>query len=961
MPKIRGRAAVAVALLLLNGIPYINAQPTGTSSPVSHRSSLPASTCPAGIVNYITQTLPQQCFKTAWTEGNASKSSVVKLERSTNDEQKSEAVRSTIGPEGHNATTATGQTSESDTLPVPSVAEAANEPDKLSPSSSNLKSSSTIASETSSPTLEAGLGSDSDSPLDNALFLSFEDWKKQNLVKAGQSADVIGHGRTQSGDSEPRRRPGSMNNALDSLGEDTEIELDFSGFVNPAATADALIPAKTEPATASQEPDTKANVQSHDPGIKGATQRSKDAGITCKERSNYASFDCAATVLKTNPKCKGATSVLVENKDSYMLNECSADNKFLIVELCDDILVDTVVLANFEFFSSTFRSFKVSVSDRYPVKMEKWKELGIFVARNSREVQAFAIENPLIWARYLRIEFLAHYGNEYYCPISLLRVHGTTMIEEFRHQEESILGEDDADEQAEAEGAKDEVAVNRNLEQGQNLPSMEQSINDLQHSSSVRNDCEIESLDRPMPAAESKDASSGSSDALASMCTPVNSSWSHPQVIFGSVDTHDPVCYPEEHQADPPALPNVPLGGVEATITKDMTQEPIAIATAGNVFDMTYLPHSSNSQPTAASTITSPSPSFSNNSAVRPNSPAPPSTSFSSKTQSNQTASIHMKPPGSQTQPSPANPTTQESFFKSIHKRLQLLESNSTLSLQYIEEQSRILRDAFSKVEKRQLAKTTNFLETLNATVLSELRDFRHQYDQIWQSTVLELSSQREQSQREVVALSARLSLLADEILFQKRMAILQFILILLCLGLVIFSRHTSAAVMSYVELPPLAPNIVSQSSHLETPPTSPSSTGPTSRYRTSRRRAAHGGDRSDDSKGTTRSPSLGTGSPTIAHSPPTPTSEAELYSDAGDSVQQRSRSLPLSDGSEADVQPREVKSGPATPSGLRATLDLMDYNTSEGEEDATLRPFEGSMRRKSPLSENLTSGDDDA
>src|SRR5690606_17520947 len=103
------------------------------------------------------------------------------------------------------------------------------------------------------------------------------------------------------------------------------------------------------------------------------------------------------------------------------------------LELCDDILVDTVVLANYEFFSSIFRTFRVSVSDRYPAKV--WKELGVFEARNTREVQAFAIENPLIWARYLKIEFLTHYGNEFYCPVSLVRVHGTTMMEEYKNEE----------------------------------------------------------------------------------------------------------------------------------------------------------------------------------------------------------------------------------------------------------------------------------------------------------------------------------------------------------------------------------------------------------------------------------------------------------------------------------------------------------------------------------------------
>lgn len=961
MPKVRGHAFVAVILLLLHGIPYIDAQPTGTSSLVNHASPFPtASTCPAGTVNYVTQTLPQQCFKTAWTEGNASKPSAGKLEQSKNDGPTTEALGSNVGLEEHNVTAPTGQAGKSDPLPTTSVVEAANGSDELFSLSGNPMSSSTIALETPSPTQDADLGSDSDSPLDNALFLSFEDWKKQNLAKAGQNADIIGHGRTQSGDSEPRRRPGSINNALDSLGEDTEIELDFSGFVNPASAADAFVPATTESAAEIQEPDTKNKAEIQDAELQGATQRSKDAGITCKERSNYASFDCAATVLKTNPKCKGSKSVLVENKDSYMLNECSTDNKFLIVELCDDILVDTVVLANFEYFSSTFRSFRVSVSDRYPVKMERWKELGTFVARNSREVQAFAIENPLIWARYLRIEFLTHFGNEYYCPISLLRVHGTTMIEEFRHQEESVSGEDDVDEQTKVEAAGAEGAVTGNIEPGKALPSAEQSVDDSQHSSSVRIDSMVESLDKPMPAVESKDASWGALKAPTSGFTRVDSSWNHPPVIFGMVDTYNPVCYHEAHRANTSPLPNAPVLGVKTTITKEVIQETFATAASETRSNTAHLSPHSSSQAGTPPTMSTSSLSFSDNPGTKHNSSTTPSTASSSKLQSNQTASLHMKPSVSQTQPSAANPTTQESFFKSIHKRLQLLESNSTLSLQYIEEQSRILRDAFNKVEKRQLAKTTNFLETLNATVLSELRDFRHQYDQIWQSTVLELSSQREQSQREVVALSARLSLLADEILFQKRMAILQFTLILLCLGLVIFSRNTSAAGISYVELPPLAQNTVNKSSHFETPPTSPSSTGPTSRYRSSRRRAVNGRNTSEDSHGTTRSPSDRTRSPTVAHSPPTPTSEPELCSDAYESVRHRSPSPSLSDSPEADVRPREARSGPPTPSGLRTILDPLDDNLSDGGEDATLRPVESSSRGQDLLSEDMASGEDD-
>lgn len=150
------------------------------------------------------------------------------------------------------------------------------------------------------------------------------------------------------------------------------------------------------------------------------------------------------------------------------------------------------------------------------------------------------------------------------------------------------------------------------------------------------------------------------------------------------------------------------------------------------------------------------------------------------------------------TSSAPASPTVQESFFKAVTKRLQHLESNTSLSMQYIEEQSRFLQEALQKMEKRQISRVDAFLDTLNKTVFTELRNVRAQYDQIWQSTVIALESQRDQSQRETVALSERLSLLADEVVFQKRMAILQSVLLLAALVLVIFSRGY------YVNNPPV-------------------------------------------------------------------------------------------------------------------------------------------------------------
>lgn len=771
MPCSRSHASNAVLLLL--AATSISTHVTKSTASVVLVSTLAEhSFCPSRSINYITQSLPQQCLTTSWASKTKTQETVSNTRYNTTDE-----VVSSL-PKIENATTSN------------SIQQASNEPRGSSVSTKASESSTVtvIAEATSTWTAsesekraEVRYGEEADvendSPLDNTNFLSFEEWKSRNLARAGQSADNLGS-RAGSAGTEQRRRPGGINNALDSLGEDTEIEIDFGGFVNPG-TSEPMISAKASLENANSIGKNENNEKMVTEDLSGARRRGRDAGKTCKERSNYASFDCAATVLKTNPECKGSTAVLVENKDSYMLNICSAMNKFFIVELCDDILIDTVVLANFEFFSSMFRTFRVSVSDRYPVKLEKWKELGTFEARNSREVQAFLVENPFIWARYVRVEFMTHFGNEYYCPVSLLRVHGTTMMEEFNHDLKRSGTEDDSENEAEeGEGMG-------SIDEAHGVVSAEALVKQVQKTESAENTSKIF---QSIPTAVAVEVPSNSPDAggasipeleLSSTANNPSLSRMMEDLIRSLGDTED-ICLPADRPTkDAPIPTSPPLSDQTATAANKIVISSQSIA--NQTVSQIPSPTSTNGTKLAQ---TAPLPAISDKSASQNRSESLRATS--------QTSASSAKIQTSSTQPSNANPTTQESFFKSVHKRLQLLESNSTLSLQYIEEQSRILRNAFSKVEKRQLAKTTTFLETLNTTVLIELRDFRHQYDQIWQSTVIELSSQREQSQHEVLALSARLSLLADEIVFQKRMAVLQFILILLCLGLILFSRHGS-------------------------------------------------------------------------------------------------------------------------------------------------------------------------
>ncbi|KAK8057720.1 hypothetical protein PG996_011657 [Apiospora saccharicola] len=614
--------------------------------------------------------------------------------------------------------------------------------------------------------------------LSTGAFMSFEEWKEMMLKKAGQEPMEA---RTRKPHDVRGDYPGGD---LSSIGEEGEISLDFDAYSDKISEITSS--GKPVPKQKKEKEDAVEKI-TYDEGL-AHVYRSKDAGKTCKERYSYSSFDAGATVIKTSKGAKNSKAILVENKDSYMLLECATANKFFIVELSEDILVDTVVLANYEFFSSMIRQFRVSVSDRYPIKSDKWKVLGDFQARNSRDIQPFLIQNPQIWARYLRIEILSHYGNEFYCPLSLLRVHGTRMLDSWKEADPADFEEDEPSKAApepvpEAEAAppaeepqvtveaeepapvEDVVAV---TEQSLVLPFWDGSYLERQfqkhttckilESTSNASSSTAEEDQMPPPESllkdEQGDKATGSNKAQTETTGP---------------SSHNPTTEP----AGTPKTTSTTAPTAAASAAVNSTEGPATSKTSAHPVESTQ---SQSSVAAAKSKATAGS------SSVKPPSP---------KATQNAKASVGGSSASSTTPTSSApasTPTVQDSFFKQLTKRLQTLESNTTLSLQYIESQSQFLQQALSKLERRQVAKVDLFLDTLNKTVLSELRDLRVQYDQIWQSTVIALETQRDQSERELLAVSSRLGALADEVVFQKRMAIVQSVLLLGCLFLVIFS-----------------------------------------------------------------------------------------------------------------------------------------------------------------------------
>ncbi|XP_064648858.1 SUN domain-containing ossification factor-like isoform X2 [Lineus longissimus] len=143
-------------------------------------------------------------------------------------------------------------------------------------------------------------------------------------------------------------------------------------------------------------------------------------------RTNYASLSCGAKVLSHNPEVQHASYTLNDNKDEYMINPCSA-NKWFIVELCEPIQVKFVEVANFELFSSLPKDVRLHTSDKYPSK--DWKLLDTYTATEERKIHIFPVMGQQLYSKYLKVEVLSHFGTEHFCPLTLLRVFGTSYAE----------------------------------------------------------------------------------------------------------------------------------------------------------------------------------------------------------------------------------------------------------------------------------------------------------------------------------------------------------------------------------------------------------------------------------------------------------------------------------------------------------------------------------------------------
>ncbi|KAK4052791.1 hypothetical protein OIV83_002078 [Microbotryomycetes sp. JL201] len=477
-----------------------------------------------------------------------------------------------------------------------------------------------------------------------------------------------------------------------------------------------------------------------------------DPLLLLRDRSNYALADCSAKLLRSSKQSKGASSILVEKKDRYMLTPCNVDPKFVEVELCDEIQIDTLVLANFELFSSMFKHFQVSCSVEYPGKADSWHDLGRYRARNARGVQVFATLPVPAFCRFIRINFLSHYGSEYFCPVSLIRVYGYTQLDAYRESQRREA------EEARLRGLLEPAAEEESIEIV--VPTIIST--DSVSPTSVQQSAMPSEAFATDSAASKATTVTGPRDSPSSASAPMLS----PTPTLVSSET-DVLSY-SRAEAIATSMPNQSEVEAESKPNSSTASEHPAVRSDAQTSTISTFAGSSSILESSSKTIVS-APSDTGvplNETVNSVAKATTATSDSAAS-SNATASVPMpqRPVRNDTRPLPplpprTDPQPGESIFATIMKRLASLEHNQTLSVHFMEVQSGMLRDVLTRLDRR----------------LVDLEGSRQRQEQTFRQALLDAERLRLELDRERMALAAQVTRLTREVRFDRHLSIAELI-----------------------------------------------------------------------------------------------------------------------------------------------------------------------------------------
>ncbi|KAF9523411.1 UNC-like C-terminal-domain-containing protein [Crepidotus variabilis] len=572
--------------------------------------------------------------------------------------------------------------------------------------------------------------------VDDEILLSFEEWKQKQLAGSDQR--------------DPSEQEGAVHYSSGSHGQDANPNPSLSRSGQSIRPPDASMPSGYS---------TLASVEDQ--------EIAPHFRIPITDRFNYAGLDCSARVHDSHRSAKSASSILSSKKDRYMLGPCNTpkERQFVVVELCDDIRIDTVQMANYEFFSGVFKDFTVSVSKTSTI--DDWTFAGTYRAKNVRGVQSFYLPTSIRdFYRFIRIDFRSHYGNEYYCPVSLLRVYGLTHLEEWKWDMWQAETHERSERSHQTLPASVEVISS---------PSgvISRTSHLSQHSSAISS---LHDVSSPLPSTPSLSSPISTPPTTHSQPITKLPGDFHTHLVISSISHTSSISTATSTSGEVPS-------SAEKLSNTNLAQP--TSSSRSNEVDPTAFP----SLPSPTSESRPPSDSIASQSqpTIHANSNPFPSVLASVDEPTVNVIPVSQPPtvPATSHIHAPAHPQPHgESIYRTIMNRLTAVENNQTLYMKYVEQQHAVLRDVIKRLGE-DLGRLEGITRAQGVTI---------------QRTFDDWDKQRYQLQMESRDILQRIESLSEEIILEKRLGVAQLCLllaVLIFLGLTRGSRAPNSSAMS--------------------------------------------------------------------------------------------------------------------------------------------------------------------
>ncbi|WVF71348.1 hypothetical protein IAT40_006151 [Kwoniella sp. CBS 6097] len=599
-------------------------------------------------------------------------------------------------------------------------------------------------------------------------FVSFEEWKKMKEVEEEDERSGDAHREDNEADGQTEQ-PDST--------KESETTLEAVRAWNGVSSNHSAKGDSTEPKTLkSHVPQSDVRSESSVSTSQISSQQPSASPPPHHNRYNYASPDCSARIHSSSPQTQHASSLLHKSRDRYMLTPCKAKEHWVVVELCDEIRIEAVEVAVWEFFSGVVREVRVSVGGEDDEEYEddpddgvngrspKWKEVGSFIGKNIRGVQTFKLPQPTSFHRFIRLDFPSYFGTEYYCPVSQLKVYGMNQMEAFKWEQKRISAA-----AKEKEKEKEKNGNNRDKEAEERKTReererKEQKDKDEKAKQELR-EKELDELEkllheqagRVVPDILTETAILSKLQQTTS--TPSASS-KVPKTSKSSVSTTS-----ASTRKDPSsASAQVSSRQINASATSVETKQVRTGTNATSQSSNTALSQASSSSSSSFATSQSPS-----------------SSSSKTITETPISTSTYSRSP-------PPRSDSSESIYAFIIRRLNALEGNSTLVARYIEEQAKVMRHMLTRVERG----WEDWKGDWEGEDRGRWEQERMRQEDRLGRVISQLEQQKIAMEAERKEIQTQLRVLADELGYERRRGLAQLFIIFVIIVLGVITRSST-------------------------------------------------------------------------------------------------------------------------------------------------------------------------